>query len=153
MENENQDFSQLKKLLSLKKHEQPPPGYFNKFSGNVIVRILAQRDGKRDSLDELEAEAPWLMRFWRMLEAKPIFGAAFGAAVCSLVLAGILAAEKPVAPQRIAAPIQQPADPLLATSPTVDQPLLIATNDSPPNLFDLIPSNRPVNANFQPFNP
>ena len=33
------DFSELKRLLKLKRHEVPPPGFFNHFSEEVVARI------------------------------------------------------------------------------------------------------------------
>ena len=40
---ENPDsFSEVARLLSLKRHEVPPPGYFNSFSAKVIARIEAE---------------------------------------------------------------------------------------------------------------
>ena len=156
MENENQDFSQLKKLLALKRHEEPPPGYFNKFSSNVISRIRAERSAEQDPMRKLESEAPWLMRFWRALEGKPMFGAAFGAAVCGLVLAGILMAEKPVNPSRLATPGLRSGEssPMLGTTTPeeseIGHPMFASTNEPIPNLFNQIPSNRTVPVTFQP---
>jgi hypothetical protein len=84
MSNAPEDFEKLRKLLKLKRHEQPPPGYFNNFSQRVINRLEAE--GRSDVLS---ADAPWAKRLVRMLETNPIFAGAFGVAVCSLLLFGI----------------------------------------------------------------
>lgn len=37
------DFTELKRLLALKRFEAPPPGYFDRFSSKVIARLEAQK--------------------------------------------------------------------------------------------------------------
>jgi len=43
METEPDDFGDLRRLLALKRHECPPPGYFDRFSSKVVARLEAQR--------------------------------------------------------------------------------------------------------------
>ncbi|MEY4386668.1 MAG: hypothetical protein RLY20_1951 [Verrucomicrobiota bacterium] len=159
MEDQTENFEQLKKLLALKKHEQPPPGYFNKFSGNVISRIHAERAVEHDPMRQLESEAPWLMRFWRALETKPIFGAAFGTAICAVVLGGILMAEKPAKPTaRMALPEQSAPETGIAVvsgnqAGSIGQGVLPASANEPGaiNLFNMAQSNsQTAPVSFQP---
>jgi hypothetical protein len=96
MNPEQEDFNELRRLLALKRYEQPPPGFFQDFSREVIVRIRAGERIDDTSLYEvLSWEAPWLKRFLNLLDAKPILAGAFGAGVCGLLLAGVLFAEAP----------------------------------------------------------
>ncbi len=94
MHEESENFEQLRRLLALKRHEMPPPGYFNHFSGQVIARIKAGEVGERSSFfDRLLWEAPWLQRFWMALDAKPVLAGVCGMAACSLLVAGVLLSE------------------------------------------------------------
>lgn len=83
-ENDN-DFEALRRLLALKRHEIPPPGYFEDFSSNVIARIRA---------GEAAAPMPWIMRFFQMFEAKPAFPVALASSLCVLLLFGIVSVEQ-----------------------------------------------------------
>lgn len=90
MSQDSQDFESLRRLLALKRHEQPPPGYFNDFSSQVIARIKAGDRGEESPLERLFWEAPWLQRLWAALETKPVMAGAFGAAVCALLIVGVV---------------------------------------------------------------
>ncbi len=96
MNPEQEDFQQLRRLLALKRHEQPPPGYFNGFSSQVILRIRAGERPERDSLGErLLWQVPWLQQFWASLSAKPALAGSFGVLVCGLLITGAIYSERP----------------------------------------------------------
>jgi hypothetical protein len=90
-DNEN-DFEALRRLLALKRHETPPPGYFDRFPGAVMARL---RDSQSVAQDGVAERLPWLVRVIRTLEAKPAFATTFASALCLLLLAGIVFAERP----------------------------------------------------------
>lgn len=91
MNPEQDNYQPVQRLLALKRHEQPPPGYFENFSGQVIARIQAGERAAPDSFWEwLSLEGSWLQRLWVALETKPVFAGALGAGVCGLLLAGVL---------------------------------------------------------------
>ncbi len=94
-ENEN-SFESLRRLLALKRHETPPPGYFNDFSGQVLQRIRnGQTDTSSNLSEELFSHAPWLARLLESFNTKPVFASAFAGALCMLLLFGIVYAERP----------------------------------------------------------
>jgi hypothetical protein len=82
MNSDSENFGQLRKLLALKRHEQPPPGYFNGFSGKVIARI--------ESAAQADDGLAWARWLWSLMESKPMLTGAFGAAVCALVISGLI---------------------------------------------------------------
>ena len=116
MNPEQDDFPQLRRLLALKRHEQPPPGYFDGFSRQIIVRLRAGERLQAPSLSErLFSQAPWLERLWLGLPAKPALAGAFGVLVCGLVISSAIFSEHPELPQvsvlsatTAAAPAAQP---------------------------------------------
>ncbi len=79
-ENEN-DFEALRRLLALKRHEIPPPGYFENFSSQVIGRIRA---------GETAAELPLLLRFIQWFESRPALPVSFASSLCLVLLYGIV---------------------------------------------------------------
>lgn len=91
MRPESEDFVQLRRMLALKRHEQPPPGYFNQFHREVIARIrLGEEVHDESFLGRFFVEFPFLARIWSALEAKPVLAGAFGVAVCGFLTTGFL---------------------------------------------------------------
>jgi hypothetical protein len=89
MDNGTEDFEKLRKLLKLKRYEQPPPGYFGRFSGLVITRIEREAESEGSW-----AEAPWLKKLLRIIESSPVVGGLFGSGLCALVIFGIAMANQ-----------------------------------------------------------
>jgi hypothetical protein len=85
MSDNEQDFDALRRLLALKRHEVPPPGYFEDFSSNVIARI---RSG------EAAARMPWILRFIQAFESRPAYPVALASSLCMLLLFGIITVEQ-----------------------------------------------------------
>lgn len=82
-----ENFDALKKLLALKRHEQPPPGYFNELPQQIWKRIEAK-----------EAQPSFWERIFGGVALKPAVAYAFGLVVCGTLIFGIgsaLNSEKP----------------------------------------------------------
>jgi|SRR5882724_8267462 len=137
-ENEN-NFEPLRRLLAFKNRETPPPGYFNNFSRQVVARIRA---GKADvpsrASEQLLAEAPWLVKFLQIFEAKPAFSGAFAMALCLVLVFGIVFAERPdySAPQPLLTQAAENSSQLAAVSTVaLDQPsaqIMLASDNTNP---------------------
>jgi len=130
-ESEN-NFEALRRLLALKRHEIPPPGYFNTFASRVTSRIQAG-----ETAETWEAVEPWwLLKFLQVFEAKPAYVGSFACALCLLLLFGIVYAERPDATLKsnLLAAVTQPAVPLadvaspILTASSGQGGLMVATN-------------------------
>jgi hypothetical protein len=129
-ENEN-NFDSLRRLLALKRHENPPPGYFNSFSSRVTARIRAgEAVAKKGAAGRLAVEAPWLMQFLQIFRAQPAFVGTFGTAICLLLLVGIVFAERPDAAEQ--SPVFVDATPSAALA----APTTVAMEQPAPSLAD-----------------
>ena len=93
---DSESFDPLRRLLALKRYEQPPPGYFQNFPRQVIARIQAgERAQDSSALQRWFWEAPWLQRLWAALESKPALAGAIGVAACAMLLAGFVFSKTP----------------------------------------------------------
>ena len=66
------DFQDLRRLLALKRHEQPPPGYFNYLPDKIQLRV------ERDDLSEHSTWWEWLVR---KLDGQPVLAGAYAFAI------------------------------------------------------------------------
>ncbi|HXD01297.1 MAG TPA: hypothetical protein VN048_18305 [Verrucomicrobiae bacterium] len=82
MNSGDQDFEQLRKLLKVKRYEQPPPGYFNRFSDSVINRL--ERDAESGRAAGFGAGWGWWGALRRVLAENPISAGIF--AVCGIMM-------------------------------------------------------------------
>lgn len=92
MNPDSENFNTLRRSLKLKRYEQPPPGYFNRFSRDVMARIKAGEKG-----DEM-GRLPWLQQVLAMFDVKPVYAGVFGTAVCALLVIGVISSETPTIP-------------------------------------------------------
>jgi hypothetical protein len=87
---EPEEFQDVRRWLAVKRFEQPPPGYFDGFPRQVMLRIQeieAQRSASW--LDRLQGQIPGIQRLWDLLDAKPMLAGAFGMTVCGLLAGGL----------------------------------------------------------------
>ncbi|HUP81507.1 MAG TPA: hypothetical protein VM260_23350, partial [Pirellula sp.] len=145
MNEEQENFESLKKLLTLKRYEQPPPGYFNELPHRVWKRIETEN-----------ARPTFWARVFPAIGLKPAVAYAFGLVVCGTLIIGIGSALRTPDEQQLAGPLLQ-TDALKATPLTsvglAQQSVLIASNDfsntnpaiSEPSLYP-----GPVQLNVQP---
>lgn len=153
-ENDN-NFESLRRLLAFKNRETPPPGYFDDFSAQVLNRIRAGGSRRRTrTRAEIFGEAPWLLRFIKMFESRPAFAGAFAASLCLVLVFGIVLAEQPddSATQPLLQQVAENSMPIATVSPAaLSQPsesmILPSENTNPTT------SLQPVAAMFGQQNP
>lgn len=82
------EFTALKKLLALKRHEQPPPGYFDRLPGRILKRI--EQEDERTTSRWFE----WFAERWNL---RPAVGGVLGIALVGLYFVGLGYAPRPTA--------------------------------------------------------
>ncbi len=121
------EFESLKKLLALKRHEEPPPGYFGRLPGEVRARIAHVQ----------ASPEPWWRRWLASWDLSPALATSYAVVAVTLVVGGIWMAKQPVAeggPQIVTTPVPSGDANLTNT--------IIASNAAPPGLFN--PPSLPV---------
>jgi len=86
---DSDNFEQLRRLLAVKRHEQPPPGYFHSFSREVIVRINAGELGEAET-KWWAFDGSWLQWLWGACERRPALAGGVGLAFCGFFFAATL---------------------------------------------------------------
>ena len=131
MNREQEDIQGLRRLLALKRHEQPPRGYFDRFSGQVIARIRAGERAPDSFWERFAFEANWLQQIWAAFETKPLLAGAFGATICALITTGFVFSDRPSNLQTA---------PLTVLSPNGNQPPIVqVATPVPGSIFGKIP--------------
>ena len=137
--NENQpNFESLRRLLALKRHEMPTPRYFDSFPNQVIARIRAgEAETPASLLEHLFGQIPRLLKLLRVFETKPVFAGAYAFALCLLLVAGVIFAERPESTSQASwEPTPQTISSLTsATTAALPQPvnqMLMADNSTNP---------------------
>jgi len=107
------DFARLKALLALKRHEQPPPGYFDRLPGQIIARIEREAAARR---------RPWWERWFNAPLSSPALGWAYAGLAVALVVGGGVLGKMVRANQQVnavkPAPVNAPASPALVIADT-----------------------------------
>ena len=98
MSTQEPNFDALRRLLALKRHEQPPPGFFDDFSHRVIVGIKTGERGEAPGLlNRIASEAPWLQNIILALIGSPRVAGTLTVGVCGLLVAGVIYSNSPAA--------------------------------------------------------
>lgn len=79
MNSSPEDFRDLQRLLALKRHEQPPPGYFHYLPDKIAMRV---------EQDDLSAHSTWWEWLVAKLDARPVLAGAYAFAISGLMLLG-----------------------------------------------------------------
>lgn len=128
MNESEQNYESLRRLLALKRHETPPPGFFNNFSRQVLARIRAGEVETSPGLAE-RLGVSWLLRWFHVFETTPVYAGSFATVLCLLLLFGAVMAQRPEGDAQAflqtaaheAAPL-----PMVATAATPMEPAALA---------------------------
>lgn len=83
------EFEKLRNLLALKRHEEPPPGYFDRLPGEVRARIAHAQANPE----------PWWQRWLESWNLSPALATSYAAMTAALLLGGVWFVQRPAVPQ------------------------------------------------------
>ena len=89
------NFEPLRKLLEIKRHEVPPPRYFETFSTRVIARLETAEAARNLS---------WWQRWGLAFDLKPAVVCGFAVVVCGVFSVGVIAGTQWKQPHQFAGP-------------------------------------------------
>lgn len=141
MSDSNQNFNELKRLLKLKQHEIPPPGYFGRLSGDVLARIRTGETGAgEDFMDRLQANWPFLGKALRIFAARPGIIGGLATSVCLLLLIAVVVADRQDNPSADSLAMTSPS----ASAPSAGEPALASAPLMPADNSGIAVSTNPV---------
>ena len=156
MNPEPENFDQLQKLLALKRHESPPPGYFNGFSRKVTARIQSNQKRRWQGPAALFlGDTTWLTEVWDEIRANPLLAGGLSTAVCTVLILGFIASgknEPPSGSPRLAGdqtPLRGVSAPAPTPSLAQSQPLSSTnpvTSGALPNSLDSLFNQAPLHS-------
>ena len=94
MSDTKNNFRELKGLLKLKRHEIPPPGYFNQFSGDVVSRIRAGESDNQGFMERVRSEWPFLANVMGLFAIRPGLIGGLATSACLLLVVSVLWADR-----------------------------------------------------------
>ncbi|MGC8989018.1 MAG: hypothetical protein ACP5MD_02750 [Verrucomicrobiia bacterium] len=90
MNSPEEQFSELQRLLAIKRHERPPPGHFDR---------LAQQIRRALEAETISACSTWWERFISRFDMQPAWAAALAVAVAAVYLYAFVASQGPQSPR------------------------------------------------------
>jgi hypothetical protein len=149
MKDSPENFERLQKLLALKKHEQPPPGFYDGLAGKIMTRVRSGAPAPEEN---------WLFQLWISLVNRPAVSGTLAATIVGLFLVLFLQTGKIPVPSQSEQNAQLPwlndgiGEPVKAANsksmfnPIRDDPSIarVSTNSTdlqsnPPSLFMQFP--------------
>lgn len=143
------EFRLLKKLLALKRHENPPPGYFGNFSSKVTARLRAAEETRQPDTSYWR----WLLRGF---EWRTALVGVYAVSFIGLIAAGIYLGTKAGRENVASQPPPKPAPVLLTGGDGAQggafaqKPAAATSNSTAPNFLFDPPNGKTAPTGFQP---